>query len=70
MAGPSEKTLKQLVQGNLDYQPALLHIPYEADVPPQMAKLGWLQVLPKFFGSPQENPHLHIRELSMKCVGR
>jgi len=64
-----ERTLKELVNPNIGYQPLCIQLPQllEGAVGYEL-KFGLIHLLPKFHGLPGEDPHKHLMEFHVVCL--
>ena len=66
MAVARQQTLKELSAPNVENQPLCINI--DSDVNFKL-KSGFIHLLPTFNGLAGEDPHSHLKEFHMVCVG-
>ena len=66
MAGARQQTLKELAAPNVENQPLCINIDNNVNFE---LKSGFIHLLPTFNGLGGEDPHTHLKEFHMVCVG-
>jgi hypothetical protein len=66
MAVARQQTLKELAAPNVENQPLCINIDNNANFE---LKSGFIHLLPTFNGLAGEDPHTHLKEFHMVCVG-
>jgi len=61
-----QQTLKELAAPNMENQPLCINIDNNVNF---KRKSGFIHLLPTFNGLAGEDPHTHIKEFHMVCVG-
>ena len=61
-----QQTLKELVVPNVENQPLCINIDNNVNF---KLKSGFIHLLPTFNGLAGEDPHTHLKEFHMVCVG-
>ena len=61
-----QQTLKELVAPNVENQPLCINIDNNVNFE---LKYGFIHLLPTFNGLAGEDPHTHLKELHMVCIG-
>ncbi|XP_017426296.1 uncharacterized protein LOC108334878 [Vigna angularis] len=62
-----ERTLKELANQEIGFQPLCIQVPYVQGAPNFDLRSGFIQLLPRFHGSAGEDPHKHIMEFTVVC---
>ena len=66
MAVVRQQTLKELTAPNMENQPLCINIDNNLNFE---LKSGFIHLLPTFNGFACEDPHTHLKEFHMVCVG-
>jgi len=66
MAVEQQQTLKELTAPNVENQPLCINIDNNVNF---KLKSGFIHLLPTFNGLAGEDPHTHLKEFHMICVG-
>jgi hypothetical protein len=66
MAVARQQTLKELAAPNVENQPLCINIDNNVNFE---LKYGFIHLLPTFNGLTGEDPHTHLKEFHMVCVG-
>jgi hypothetical protein len=66
MAVVRQQTLKELTAPNVENQPLCININNNVNFD---LKYGFIHLLPTFNGLAREDPHTHLKEFYMVCVG-
>jgi len=61
-----QQTLKEFAAPNMENQPLCININYNANFE---LKSGFIHLLSIFNGLAEEDPHTHLKEIHMVCVG-
>ena len=68
MAGNQERTLKELANPDIGYQPLCIQLPQQPEgAVSYELKSGLIHLLPKFHGLSGEDPHKHLMEFHVVC---
>ncbi|XP_014511720.1 uncharacterized protein LOC106770423 [Vigna radiata var. radiata] len=62
-----ERTLKELANQEIGFQPLCIQVPYVQGAPNFDLRSGFIQLLPRFHGLVGEDPHKHIMEFTVIC---
>jgi hypothetical protein len=66
MAVARQQTLKELAAPNVENQPLCINIDNNVNFE---LKSGFIHLLPTFNGLAGEDPHTHLKEFHMVCIG-
>ncbi|XP_014511708.1 uncharacterized protein LOC106770410 [Vigna radiata var. radiata] len=62
-----ERTLKELANQEIGFQPLCIQVPHIQGAPNFDLRSGFIQLLPRFHGTAGEDPHKHIMEFTVVC---